>query len=156
MEKELTITPELEKMGIIRMWETTEINPEEIAKYLQGELEESDDADSQWNIHLYYGKKSPLLTLKLHPEKRNVFLAVNKKRPKEKYCCYSSLGLMNVERVRFTLSQDRRTKKLYADVDFLVRNKVGDKSGLVAGDLIISSESHYTFGCKKQCKCKAG
>lgn len=65
---------------IIKEWETAEINPQEIAKYLHGVPEESDDAQSNWNIHLYYGGKNPVITIKLDTELRTIYLLVHRPR----------------------------------------------------------------------------
>src|SRR3989338_3890458 len=63
-------------VGVEREWRTSDINPQEISDALGGILEPSDDADSKWNIHLYYGRRTPFLTLKLDPEARKVHIAV--------------------------------------------------------------------------------
>lgn len=68
------------KPKIIREWETTEINPEEIARHLHGQLEESDDSESDWNIHLHYGRKNPVITIKLDLEFRAMHLLIHRPR----------------------------------------------------------------------------
>jgi hypothetical protein len=135
----------LREPQIIKQWETTEINPEEIAEYLQGKLEESDDADSRWNIHLYYKrKKIPLITLKLDPEKRKIFLTVNR----SKNSFYGTIKLADVESLLFVHYYDPQDKREHTDIRIQAH-----KGEYTIWDIIISSKGHYSFGCKRE-KCR--
>jgi len=128
----------LREPRIIRQWETTEIDPEEIAKYLHGELEESDDSDSKWNVHLYYRQRTtPTITLKLDPEARKMYIAVHGSR--NSY--YVSSGLFNIETLLFVHWEDPYNKnKHHTDIRVLARN-----DGFVAWDTLLSSKGHRAF-----------
>jgi hypothetical protein len=127
----------LKEPQIIKQWETTEINPEEIARYLHGKLEESTDADSKWNILLYYGRKSiPVITLKLDPEKRKIFIAVH--ATKNTYRCVDEL--VGVEDLWFIQYCDPVRNTLETDIRIRVRN-----SGKIDAATVISSKAHRAF-----------
>lgn len=119
---------------IINEWKTNEINPQEIAKYLHGELEASDDANSDWNIHLYYGRKTPLIIVKLDTGSGRMFLLVYKHRKR----CIATISMMDIERLRFVTYKIRH--KEHCDILF---------QGF-GSSVVLSSYSHKNkFGTKE-------
>jgi hypothetical protein len=92
---------------IIRDWETTEINPSEIAEHLQGQLEKSEDASSKWNIYLYHGKrKTPSITLKLDPDTRIMCLLAHRSGKG-----YSATVEVDIQNMHFYHGRDETSGK---------------------------------------------
>lgn len=129
--------------GIEKKWITTEINPEEIAAALGGKLEESSDADSKWNIHLYYGRKNPVLTLKIDPESRKAYVAIHGPKGRN-FFTYRYCGIFyDVESIWFAQYRNKGGK-LCSDLRFIMRTGKDQK----AGGFVISSHYHRSFECK--------
>lgn len=128
------------EMGIEKEWITTEINPEEIAEALGGKLEESSDADSKWNIHLYYGRKNPVLTLKIDPEKRKILVAIHGPKRQNFFTYYYSGTFYEIESTWFVRYRNK-SGELFSDLRFLARMGKDQK----AGGFIISNYYHRAF-----------
>ena len=98
--KETEVTSlQFEEPILLKQWETKDINPQEISVALGGTLEKSLDGESKWTIRLRYGRKDPLLVLKLDPEERAILVTVPTGLTPDSYRL--TLKLYNVERLGF-------------------------------------------------------
>lgn len=127
---------------IERQWTTKEINPTEIAEVLRGILTPAQDSDSKWNISLLYGNETPLFILKLHPEKRNIFLTIPAPPWRGNQCYYCTTKFVNIEDLQFIQYRNLDTDILETDILIRVRN-----NGMIDAAMIISSFGHRAFGC---------
>lgn len=123
---------------IYKQWRTAEINPYEIAEVLHGNLVDSNDSDSLWDIELFYRRKLlPEMVVKCHPPRRNIFLAINGFRSRE---YLATIKLTDIEDILFVQYQE--DERIEADMVVNVRD---NGSGLIRAGMIISSKSHITF-----------
>ena len=131
-----------EALGIEREWRTKDLIPGEIAEALGGVLEESNDSDSKWNIHLYYGRRTPFLTLKLDPEKRKLHVAIYGPKRKGFFTYRYTDCFYNVEDLWFIQGCEPKTGEAFTDIHIRVRN-----SGRMDAAGIISNKWHRSFEC---------
>ncbi|MBI2596319.1 hypothetical protein HYW46_06310 [Candidatus Daviesbacteria bacterium] len=125
----------------IKEWETTEINPQEIAEALKGRLIKRDGLDTSWDIHLYYGRRKPVITLMLAPEKRNIFLAFPAMKFRDEQAYRFDVKFVNVWMLRFYTYPNPVTNQEQTDMYIMMRDS---GTNLIAEAGAISSHAHLS------------
>ena len=129
--------------SIINEWQTKEINPQEIAEALSGELEPSADPESTHNVLLRYGEEKPQLILKLNPDKRSIMVLQPAQKDEDGQRYRHTLKFYKVDDLQFVKYKNNPGREVVTSISINVRDS---GTGLIAANIIISSKSHSLGG----------
>jgi len=131
--------PKTQQHEIIREWRTREINPQEIAEALRGDLKKSTNNDSRWEIDFNNGGPNPLFTLTVDPDKRDMFFHVNAPSDDANRACRFGFRFSNIEDLHFMEYRSTVTGLVETDMAVNVRDS---GSGLSSAHMGASSYIH--------------